>query len=67
LIKRSSKIFLTHPDCPIYKVSTPSSGGVLVLVLVQLLARCFGISGNGYKNSFFDLIEWGTKTWIPVS
>ncbi|WP_321880756.1 hypothetical protein [Burkholderia cepacia] len=60
---------MTHPDCPIYKVSTPSSGGVLVLVLVlvQLLARCFGISGNGYKNSFFDLIEWGTKTWIPVS
>jgi hypothetical protein len=54
---------LTHPDCPIYKVSTPSSGGVLVLVLAQ----CFGISGNGYKNSFFDLIEWGTKTWIPVS
>ncbi|MBH9681867.1 MULTISPECIES: hypothetical protein [Burkholderia] len=48
-------------------MSTPSSGGVLVLVLVQLLARCFGISGNGYKNSFFDLIEWGTKTWIPVS
>ncbi|CAD9218872.1 hypothetical protein BCEN4_1320115 [Burkholderia cenocepacia] len=63
MIKEPPKIFLTHPDCPIYKVSTPSSGGVLV----RVPAQCFGISGNGYKNSFFDLIEWGTKTWIPVS
>lgn len=32
-----------------------------MLVLVQVLAQCFGISGNGYKNSFFGSNRVGNE------
>ncbi|CAM2165495.1 hypothetical protein BLAT2472_10129 [Burkholderia latens] len=63
MINNARKISLTRADCPIYKVSTPSPGGALRVGLGVLPREC----GRRYNSSFFDLNEWGTKVWIPVS
>jgi len=56
-IIRSLKILLTQWDCPIYKVTTPSSGGVCS----WCQRRRFEISGNGYNSSFFEQNRVGNE------
>ena len=63
LIKRALKICLTRLDRPIYKVSTPSPDAAPI----GNRHAVTGVREAAINGSFFDLNEWGTKVWIPVS